>query len=215
MNRAAEPVPDTRRERRKEARPSELTAAAMALFVEKGFAATRLEDIAARAGVSKGTLYLYFDSKEALFKAVVESGIVPALEEAEQRLAGFDGPTSEFLAYVVNGWWDRILSTPAGGIPKLMLAEARNFPELADFYYESVIQRGTGLLRALVRRGIARGEFRPIDVDSAVFVLIAPMIMLAISKHSVDFCGRERSNPGDVIRTYLDMNLAALAKGGA
>lgn len=206
-----ENLPDHRRERRKEERPSELIAAAMALFVEKGFAATRLDDIAARAGVSKGTLYLYFSSKEELFKAVVRSGIVSALEEAEARLATHTGSSGDFLDFVAHAWWDRILSTPAGAIPKLMLAEARNFPELADFYYEHVIKRGTALLREVVRRGIDRGEFRPIDLDAGVFLLVAPMIMLAISRHSVDLCGRLECDPQRVLAAYLDMNRAALA----
>ncbi len=96
-------VASTPRRRRKDARPSELTAAALDLFVEKGFAATRLDDVAARAGVSKGTLYLYFDSKEALFKAVIEEGIVPALAAAEQQLAGFQGPSADLLQALLNG----------------------------------------------------------------------------------------------------------------
>ena len=77
---SATPVP---RKRRKEARPSELLEAALELFVEKGFAATRLEDVASRAGVSKGTLYLYFENKDALFKAVVQEGIIPVIAENE------------------------------------------------------------------------------------------------------------------------------------
>lgn len=92
------------RKRRKEARPSELTAAALELFVEKGFAATRLEDIAVRAGVSKGTLYLYFDSKEALFKAVIQEGLVPTLAEAESLAAGHAGSAFELLQALIEGW---------------------------------------------------------------------------------------------------------------
>src|SRR5512145_278407 len=89
------------RRRRKDARPAELTAAALDLFVEKGFAATRLDDVAARAGVSKGTLYLYFDSKEALFKAVVEDGIVPLFAAAEQQIADYQGGSADLLRHLL------------------------------------------------------------------------------------------------------------------
>src|SRR3954462_6809689 len=98
-------------ERRKDARPQELLAAALDLFVERGFASTRLEDVAKRAGVSKGTLYLYFENKEELFKAVVRENIVPAIGAAEDVIAGFEGPSDELLRCVLFGMWDRIGAT--------------------------------------------------------------------------------------------------------
>jgi AcrR family transcriptional regulator len=205
---------EPRWERRKDARPAELAFAALELFAEKGFAATRLEDVAARAGVSKGTLYLYFDSKEALFKEVVSGSIVPAMIEAEKMLAQHTGSAAELLETIVWEWWHRILATPLGGIPKLMLAEARNFPEIADFYYEEVIRRGTNLVRAAIRRGIASGEFRPLDADYAVHLFMAPMIMLGVSRHSVDFCGRENRDPLQYVRTHLELALAGLRHYG-
>src|SRR5512142_2809813 len=116
--------PKPRWERRKEARPSELLAAALQLFVEKGYAGTRLEDVARRAGVSKGTLYLYFENKEELFKAVVRNTIVPALGEAEASIAGFDGHSADLLKSVVHAWWTRLGATKASGIIKLVMAEA-------------------------------------------------------------------------------------------
>ena len=123
-----------KRERRKEARPGELLEAALDLFVEKGFAATRSEEVAARAGVSKGTLFLYFPSKEELFKAVVRDNIVVTIGAAEQDAAAFDGPSGELLGTLLMRWWTEIWATPLGGITKLMLAEGNNFPELAQFY---------------------------------------------------------------------------------
>lgn len=149
------------RRRRKEARPSELTAAALALFVEKGFAATRLDDVAARAGVSKGTLYLYFNSKEALFKSVIEQGILPALSEGEAMLAQHQGSAAELVRDLLLGWWQLVGSTELGGIPKLMVSEAANFPELAHYYHDQVIVRGRRLLLEALQRGLASGEFRP------------------------------------------------------
>jgi AcrR family transcriptional regulator len=175
---------EPRFERRKEARPGEILDAALDLFVERGFAATRLEDVAQRAGVSKGTLYLYFDSKEDLFKAVVRSGMVRAIEEAEQLVKEYEGSSADLLRALVTGWWDSIGSTRHSGIPKLMISEAQNFPELARFYYAEVIQRGSGLFGHAVERGIRRGEFRPVDVDYTVRALVSPLIMRSIIQHS-------------------------------
>ena len=116
-----------------------MTAAALELFVERGFATTRLEDVAARAGVSKGTLYLYFDSKEALFKAVIEEGIVPTLVAAEQQLAEHSGSAAELLRKLLFGWWQQIGGTRLAGVPKLIISESRNFPEVAQYYHDKVI----------------------------------------------------------------------------
>lgn len=174
--------------RRKEARPAELTTAALELFVERGYAATRLEDVASAAGVSKGTLYLYFDSKEALFKAVVREGLLPALAEGEALAKGFSGTSEELLREVVMGMWELIGAQRIGGIPKLIFAEARNFPEIASFYQQEVIQRGTALIRSVIARGVARGEFRPIDIDATVFLVMAPVLMRMIWRHSLDIC---------------------------
>ena len=114
--------------RRKEARPQELLAAALEQFVERGYAATRLEDVARRAGVSKGTLYLYFANKEELFKAVVRENIVPVIGEAEQAIDGYAGHSATLFREIMLGWWQRIGDTPLSGIGKLMIAESGNFP---------------------------------------------------------------------------------------
>ena len=134
------------RRRRKDERPSELVAAALDLFVERGFAATRLDDVAARAGVSKGTLYLYFESKEALFKAVIEEAIVPLLASAEDVIANDQGTSIDLLRRLLNGWWEQIGATRLAGVPKLIIAEARNFPAVAQYYHDAVIVRGRALL---------------------------------------------------------------------
>ena len=126
-------------ERRKQARPSELVAAALALFVEKGYAGTRLEDVAARAGVSKGTLYLYFANKEELFKAVVRENIVRNIAQAQQMVSAYEGDTGALLAHLMREWWRRIGDTPASGIPKLVVSESGNFPQIARFYFDEVI----------------------------------------------------------------------------
>lgn len=192
------------RRRRKDARPSELTAAALELFVDKGFAATRLDDVAARAGVSKGTLYLYFDSKEALFKAVIEEGIVPTLAAAELQLAEHNGSSVALLRKLLFGWWQHIGGTRLAGVPKLIISESRNFPELAQYYHDKVIVRGRALLGAVLLRGIASGEFRALDVETAIDVIIAPLLMLVIWRFSLCFCGREIA-PETYLGTHFDL----------
>lgn len=202
---------EPRFERRKEARPAEILDAALDLFVERGFAATRLEDVAQRAGVSKGTVYLYFDSKEDLFKAVIRSGIVRAIEDAEQRVEHFDGAAADLLRTLVAGWWDAIGSTRHSGIPKLMISEAQNFPELARFYNAEVIQRGSGLFARAVQRGIDRGEFRPVDVDYTVRALVSPLIMRSILQHSFLACaGPEDFDVPDYFAHTVDLVLNGL-----
>ena len=177
-----------RRGRRKEARPGELLDAALDLFVEKGFAATRAEEVAARAGVSKGTLFLYFESKEELFKAVVRENISGRFAEWNQEFESFEGSTADMVRYCLRVWWERIGATRASGITKLIIGEARNFPDIAAFYHQEVIAPGNELMRRILQRGVDRGEFRAIDVDYTLFSLIAPMIFLIMTKHSLGAC---------------------------
>jgi AcrR family transcriptional regulator len=177
-----------KRERRKEARPGELLDAALDLFVEKGFAATRAEEVAARAGVSKGTLFLYFQSKEELFKAVIRENLSGRFKEWSEEFDTFEGSSAAMVAYCMNAWWERVGNTRASGITKLMMSEATNFPELAAFYQQEVILPGQTLIRRVLQRGIDSQEFKPMDLDYAVFSLIAPMTYLIISKHCAGVC---------------------------
>ena len=203
----------SKRSRRKDARPSELTAAALELFVEKGFAATRLDDIAALAGVSKGTLYLYFSSKEDLFKAVIEEGIVPTLAAAEQRLAEYDGSASDLLRELLFGWWQQIGGTRLAGVPKLIISESRNFPLVAQYYHDNVIARGRALVRAVLQRGFDRGEFRGLDVETTIDVIMAPLLMLVIWQYSLCFCGRE-TDPQAHLETHYELLVRGLRNDG-
>jgi AcrR family transcriptional regulator len=199
------------RQRRKEARPAELTAAALELFVEKGFAGTRLDDVAARAGVSKGTLYLYFDSKEALFKAVIQEGIIPILEAGAGMVDSFTGSSADLLRGVILEWWKRIGATSLAGVPKLMISEAGNFPELATYYNDTVIIRGRELLRRILQRGIAGGEFRAIDVETGIDVIFAPVLMMLVWRYSLGACGCGSHDSAVYLNTHLDLVLNGLA----
>lgn len=201
--------PNPRWSRRKEARPAELTAAALELFVERGYAATRLEDVARQAGVSKGTLYLYFDSKEALFKAVVREGLVPALERGERMLEEHRGSAAVLLRELIVGWWELIGNTPFGGLPKLMFSECRNFPELGRFYYEEVISRGYRLIGQVVERGMATGEFKRMEPDYVTRLVTAPLVLLAIWRHSFDFCDSRKLDP----KIYIEHQIGLLLEG--
>ena len=206
---------EPRWERRKDARPAELLAAALALFVEKGYAATRLEDVAARAGVSKGTLYLYFDNKEALFKAVVQEGLVPVIEEGEALIRDYQGSAADLLRHIVTRWWESIGATHFAGVIKLMMSEAQNFPEAAEFHYEQVVTRGKRIFAFTVDLGIKQGEFRAVSTPYCVRVLLAPLLMLAIWRYSLGVCDREPVDANAYLETYLDMALAGLAAPSA
>ena len=142
------PLPH-KRERRKQARPGELLDAALDLFVEKGYAATRSEEVAIRAGVSKGTLFLYFPSKEELFKAVVRENLVRHQTEGAEEMARFEGPTAELLEYLMLEWWRRYGATKASGISKLVMSEASNFPDLARFFQDEVVTPGRAMIRSM------------------------------------------------------------------
>lgn len=212
---APEKKPQPRWARRKDARPEEIIAAALDLFVERGYASTRLEDVAARAGVSKGTLYLYFENKEDLFKAVVRGNVLPVLQHGEVLIERFPGSSAELVRQMVRGWWDLTGSTKIAGIPKLIIAEAGNFPDLAKFYYDEVILRAHSLFRRVLQRGIASGEFREVDVDHMVHVALAPLVMLSVWGHSFACCERKQLQQERYLDAYLDMLLHGLLKAQA
>ncbi|WP_260673476.1 TetR/AcrR family transcriptional regulator [Comamonas aquatica] len=173
------------RSRRKEARPAELLEAATRLFVEKGYAATKVEEVAALAQVSKGTLFLYYPSKQALLKAVVRENIAGRFAEWQAELEAFAGTTPELVRYAFQVWQERIGDTYAGGICKLMASECCNFPELASFYLEEVVEPGNALVRRILERGVARGELRPLDLDAAIHLITTPMFAYIHWRHSI------------------------------
>lgn len=211
MSNPEQPVVPGMRQRRKQARPAELLAAALEEFVARGYAATRLEEVAARAGVSKGTLYLYFGSKETLFKAVIEQGILPVLEQGETLLSQHEGDARALLRLIVLRWWELIGTTSLSGIPKLMFAEAGNFPETARYYYEHVIQRGRTLMRAVLARGVAEGVFHVDDPETTIDLIYAPMLMLTVWRHSLAPCGCGKQDPVVYLETHIQMLLKGLS----
>lgn len=206
----APPSTPRRRSRRKQARPAEIVRAALICFAESGFAATKLEDVAAAAGISKGTIYLYFSTKEELFRAVVREAILPNLEAAEAELAAYAGPSPDLLRLLAQRFLT-LLDSDLTAVPKLVLAESGNFPAIAQFYADTVLRRGSRLIEGVLTRGMQRGEFRRIDVHAVLPLFAAPFLLLVLWKHSI---GRHTDLGFDaraVIGAHLDVLLRGLA----
>ena len=191
--------------RRKEARPEEITAAALELFVERGFAATRLEDVAARAGVSKGTVYLYFANKEDLFKAVVREGLVSPIAEMKDFASQYPGSSFALLRMLILGWWEKVGATGMSGIPKLLLGESGNFPELVRFYLAEVVEPGHEVMMAIVKRGIARGEFRKVNAEDAALLIAAPLLQMMLWRSALEPQSTRKMDTARYLEAHMDM----------
>ncbi|MBP0621687.1 TetR/AcrR family transcriptional regulator [Cupriavidus sp. LEh25] len=201
--------------RRKAARPQELVAAALDLFVERGYAATRLEDVAAAAGVSKGTVYLYFANKEELFKSVVRANLVPALSRGTELVDRYEGSTPELLRELLRGWWGLIGATPVAGLTKLIMAESANFPDIARFYNEEVVVPGDELFARVLARGAARGEFRPMPANPTTTLICAPLMFLMLWQRSLRATSGKDLDPEIFLDQLLDTLLFGLTTGEA
>ena len=198
--------------RRKDARPEEIISAALEVFADSGFAATKLEDVARRAGVTKGTIYLYFENKEALFKALIRQTIVPVLAQGEELAKSFTGSARELFERLVREYWRLVGETSLVGIPKLMMAEANNFPELARFYYEEVVTRGHRLMASVIERGIKAGEFRPVNVMVAAKLAMSPLMHAVIARKAFSACMPEGFNVVKYLDTHIDLYLHGISK---
>ena len=194
--------------RRKEDRPAEILDAALKVFAVKGFASTKLNEVAKEAGVSKGTVYLYFESKEALFKAVVTEFVLPQIANAEKQAENYTGSITDLMHLLSELWQKQVLDTELSGISKMMMAEASNFPELATFYLENVIQRTRNFVTKLINIGIERGEFRQCNAEYAARIFLTPMIFSAVWKHSLAPFDTEYD-----IKEYLKSNLDIYLRG--
>jgi AcrR family transcriptional regulator len=200
------------RQRRKETRPAELIEAAIYLFAEKGFAATRLEDVARQAGVSKGTAYLYFPTKEALFKAAIRDILVTKIEMGERDVEEWQGSSEELLRHTFE-YWAQVIRSRHGGLLKLIVAEAKNFPDLANYYLTEVAERGRRLMTAVLTRGVESGEFRPIDIEATAMVIGCPLAFRSIWAHSLGCFEQHPIADDRFFETYFDLMLAGLRTG--
>lgn len=204
-------LPSPRWQRRPDARPQERLDAALALFVEKGYAATRLEEVAQRAGVAKATLYLYYENKLELFKAVVRHALVERIDEVAQAQAHGGLGAREQLVALLTAFVERVASSPLSGIPKLVISESGNFPEIARFYHDEVIRRGRAMVVGALERGAASGEFRKVDADYAWRIVIAPLLLAIIWKHSFQSFEREPLDLRRHLEAQTDLLLNGLA----
>jgi AcrR family transcriptional regulator len=200
----------TPRTRRKEARPGEIVAAALASFAERGYAATKLEDVATAAGISKGTIYLYFPTKEDLFRAVVRQAMLPNVEAAEADLANHAGSAADLLRMMAQRFLDA-LDSDLTAIPKLVVAESGNFPAIAQFYADTVLRRAFVLIEGILNLGIDRGEFRPMDVHATLPLFAGPFLLLALWKHSLGRHTDLAFDPRAVAAAHIETLLRGLA----
>ncbi|MFO1248002.1 MAG: TetR/AcrR family transcriptional regulator [Alphaproteobacteria bacterium] len=166
--------------RRKDERAPEILQAALACFADKGFAGTRMDDIAARAGITKGTIYLYFDSKEAVFKALARQSIGERIAAITAQLSGADGPAPEQLRFVLTTLGYFASTKDEVVLAQVLLAEANNFPELAEFWRREIIARGLGLFSGIIQRGVARGEFRAVPPEHVARLCVAPLLVIIL-----------------------------------
>ena len=170
-------MPEPRFQRRKEDRPAEITEAAVAVFAEKGYSATRVDDVAKRAGVSKGLLYLYFKTKEELFKAVVKSFIEPRVDALRGRVQDSDLSAEEFLRGPFLQFVKGLPRSPARVVVRLMIAEGPKHPDLTAYYWQHVVSVGLDALRQLIRKGIDNGEFRDSALEQFPQLLLSPVLL--------------------------------------
>lgn len=200
--------------RRKDARPQEILEAALACFAEKGFAAARMDDIAKRAGVTKGTIYLYFQNKEAVFKALVRESIGTQVAQVADNARVFDGKASDLLRIAVMTVGEFLRTSDRVVLPKIIVAEAGNFPELARFYREEIIDKGLGAMSAVIARGIERGEFRNVDPQHAARLCIAPVLLAAVWRTTFAQFDVTPYDYQGFLETHLDVLLRGLAANG-
>lgn len=164
-------------QRRAENRPGEICTAAIEVFAEKGFAAARLDEIARRAGVSKGTLYLYFKDKEDLFRAVVRDTVAPNIEVIRASLAKADIPFAQVIRLFLSRFAEITDRVPVGAVAKMVIGESRNFPELAKVWHDHVASKAIGMIAELIAQAQAKGEVRAGDPRLHAFTLMGPMLM--------------------------------------
>lgn len=198
--------------RRKDKRPAEILKAALEEFSVNGFAATRLDDVASRAGICKGTIYLYFKSKEELFVEVVRDRMLPHVEKLEQLSKQTGGSVKDILREQLKTIYRELVSTDARYIPKLIISEGSRFPDLVKFYFEEIITRLHKGIRAVIERGVAAGEFRPSAMNWEEQAILSPALAAAIWQ--TVFNQYETLDLEAYLETHIDLLLHGLEKQG-
>ena len=196
---------EPRYRRRKQDRPQEITAAAFEAFSEKGFAATRVEEVAKRAGVSKGLMYLYFKTKEELFKAVIRSVVMRRVDALVEVVEGTQLSSEDFIRGPMAEFMKQVPGSPIAVVIRLLLSEGPRHPDLVDYYWENVVSRALAAVTQLIERGVESGEFRKTALSEFPQLLVAPVMLgvlwkLLFAKHALD--------TDKLIDTQIDMVLA-------
>ena len=199
-------------QRRAEDRPREICAAALEVFAEKGFAAAKLDEIARRAGVSKGTLYLYFKDKEELFRAVVRSAIAPNIEAVTSTISSLDAPFADVVRLFLSAFAEREARLPIGAVAKMVVGESRNFPELARVWHDEVASKAIGAIAAFIERAQLRGEVRPGDPRLYAFSLMGPMVLGALWRATLVPAGGQALDIAALARQHAEVLLTGLLK---
>lgn len=197
--------------RRKEARPAEIVEAAMAVFAERGFAAAKLDEIAARAGVSKGAVYLYFETKEAVFRAVVGQAIAPNILMVKAMAEAHPGPFADLIRGLAGHIGRVAETTQLGGVVKMVIAEARNFPELARIWHDELIAHALGAVSGAIANAQARGEVRPGDPRIYALQLISPLLVSVIWRETFVPVGVAAFDIPKVLDQHVETYLRGLA----
>ena len=208
---AAPNTTEPRWRRLPEERPKQILSAALEVFGERGLAAARLEDIAKRAGVSKGTIYLYFPNKEELFREMIRDIVVGQIEEAERLVEENTGSATEMLTAFMRNYWQRVRGPQFGPLFRLIHAEIHNFPDLGRFYGQEVVARSQRLVASIIQRGIDSGEFRAIDPFVAARMLSAPFVMHGLwCSHRECFADVARRSDDQILQDMIDFYLYAI-----
>ena len=197
-------------QRRAEDRPREICAAALAIFADKGFAAAKLDDIARRAGVSKGTLYLYFKDKEDLFRAVVRDTFEPNIEQVRALVEAADMPFADIVRTFLPRFAEIVTRSPIGAVAKMVIGESRNFPELAKVWHDEIVSRAIGMIARLIGKAQERGEVRPGDPRLQAFSLMGPMVLGLLWRETLQPVGGEPIDLGRLAAQHCETVLAGL-----
>jgi AcrR family transcriptional regulator len=197
-------------QRRADDRPREICAAALEVFAERGFAAAKLDEIARRAGVSKGTLYLYFKDKQELFRAVVRSAIAPNIEALTSAIATLDAPIADIVRMFLSGFAEREARLPIGAVAKIVVGESRNFPELARVWHDEVASKAIGALAGFVERAQQRGQVQPGDPRLYAFSLVGPMVLGALWRATLVPAGGQPLDLAELAKQHSETVLHGL-----
>jgi len=196
-----------RYQRRKQDRPQEITAAAFEAFAEKGYAATRIEEVAKRAGVSKGLMYLYFKTKEELFKAVVKSVVIRRVDRLIDNVETTELSSEEFIRGPLLSFMQQVPGSPVAIVIRLLISEGPRHPDLVDYYYDNVVAKGLAAISRFVERGVERGEFRQSAITELPHLFLAPVMLSII--WGIIFKDKQLDTD-KLIETQIDMLLAHL-----